>query len=118
MMCDDTDRLRHEAEDNPYIRDDENAYTLVPPRGEYPFELAVTFTDDYPDFSILTWERDRDEILRTMFADDIDLTSLRIVHLDLGVDDTDEDERLRQLLEQLAAADFVLRLDDVNLTAK
>ena len=55
---------------NPYFKDDGIKYWLVPPKGEYDFELAILFEDDYPDFTVLTWALNRkqtDETVRELF---------------------------------------------------
>lgn len=76
---------------NPYFKDDGIKYWLVPPKGEYDFELAILFEDDYPDFTVLTWALNRKQT-EGLFDGTTDLSMIRIPHLDLGIDDMDADE--------------------------
>ena len=99
---------------NPYFKDDGIKYWLVPPKGEYDFELAILFEDDYPDFTVLTWALNRKQT-EGLFDGTTDLSMIRIPHLDLGIYDMDADETVRELFEALLRRGINIGIDTSNL---
>ena len=89
---------------NPYFKDDGIKYWLVPPKGEYDFELAILFEDDYPDFTVLTWALNRKQT-EGLFDGTTDLSMIRIPHLDLGIDDMDATRQFANCLRRCCAAE-------------
>lgn len=96
------------------LTDDGIKYWLVPPKGEYDFELAILFEDDYPDFTVLTWALNRKQT-EGLFDGTTDLSMIRIPHLDLGIDDMDADETVRELFEALLRRGINIGIDTSNL---
>lgn len=65
-------------------------------------------------FTVLTWALNRKQT-EGLFDGTTDLSMIRIPHLDLGIDDMDADETVRELFEALLRRGINIGIDTSNL---